>query len=375
MEWYHKVFNYLSKHITKAHRDPLARSRTSKAIPKTICDMAYSDIIFNGLQNEIAHSVLQLVERRRIGQEINTDTLKSAINVFKDENIYEEMLEASIISYSKKDFHSKGMSWIATDSTPEFLLKVDQQIEEVKSSVRLYLPPSTEPKMLHALNSEILAPYTNILSDKDTGCLYLLNRDCYDDLRRMFRLFSKVGADHLISESFRGFLASLVEAHVKTFKEEITSSAGTSGSSSSGVKDLKEKEVQAGMKLVPALIELLEKYSKMVKETFDGTASFQKALKDAFSVALRSNGNSQAILNALVTFCDTILKKQIGGSEENQSESQLDFAVSLLAFMEDKDYFVEVYRTHLSKRYDLIDFISCCLKILTFSLSMQIISW
>lgn len=340
MRWYMNIFSYLSKFITKSHQDTL----------QLVGADSYRDLVFLGLQGEVAHSVLQLIEKRRNGLSINTDVLKGAIEIFHEVKIYEDILEASIILHSRQDFCSKATSWIATESTPDYLLKVDQQIDEVKSSVRLFLPASTEPKMLNALNAEVLQPYTIILAEKETGTLYLLEHDRLDDLARMHRLFSRVQSDSLLSDTFRMFLSSLVDAEVTAFNNEIATEGEAANKDGGKEKDNKEKEIQSGLKLVSALIELLKKYSQVVIDAFRGAAAFQKALKDAFSATLRTNNNVQAIVSALVNYCDNILKKQQSSNDENQSENQLALAVSLLGFLEDKDYFIEVYRTQLCKR-------------------------
>jgi hypothetical protein len=360
MRWYNMLFQYLSKNfIPKFHMDPL----------QVVGDVLYRDIVFHGLQHEVAHAALKLIEKRRNGILVNTGILKSVIEVFCNGKIYEDVLEASIILKSRENFRVKASQWIAMDSTAEYVLKVDQVIDEVKGDSRVYLPASTEPKLLNAINMEFLLPYTTILAEKETGCYFLFQNDRFEDLGRLARLFQKVHADALIWEVLRVYLTTLIEAEVRNFEEELeggpSGSAGAASSSTGAAPSGKEKEtnkdkeLQASLKLVPALIDLLKKYTLVVKEFFRNSPPFQKAIKDAFGAGLRTNGKSHAILTALVTFCDTILRKQQGGSDENQAETQLDIAVSMLAFMEEKDYFIEVYRNQLSKRSVKVLFRSC----------------
>lgn len=54
---------------------------------------------------------------------------------------------------------------------------------------------------------------------------------------------------------------------------------------------------------------------------------------------------------AMCTYCDRELKKKLSVAEEERKvERKLDSVIALLGFMDDKDFFMEIYRLQLSKR-------------------------
>ncbi|CAL5383981.1 unnamed protein product [Camellia sinensis] len=77
----------------------------------------------------------------------------------------------------------------------------------------------------------------------------------------------------------------------------------------------------------------------------------RKALKEAFEVFCNKGVGGSSSAELLATFCDNILKK--GGSEKLSDEAieeTLEKVVKLLAYISDKDLFVEFYRKKLARR-------------------------
>ena len=241
-----------------------------------------------------------------------------------------------MLENTREYYTQKRTEWM-NDSTPDYLIKAENAINEERARVSEYLNSSSENKLLGVLDEEILAAVQSTLLEKESsGCNALLQNDKSEDLQRMFRLFQRL-------ENGLQPMANIVQEHITGMGSDIT------GRREARLED-GEKDKNDDPAFVRSLIDLHEKFIAVIKNDFSGHPLFQKALKDAFVEIVNKDVGQFTNAELMSTFCDRVLKN--GGEKltESAAEESLDHIVQLFTYLSDKDMFAEIYRNQLAKR-------------------------
>ena len=75
----------------------------------------------------------------------------------------------------------------------DYMRKVESRLCQESLRVTNYLSISTESKLKHLTETELITNHAKVLVDMDnSGCICLMRDDKLDDLKRMYALFSRV---------------------------------------------------------------------------------------------------------------------------------------------------------------------------------------
>lgn len=304
----------------------------------------FKNLVFDVVKRDVSNAILVLIDKERDGDQVNRDLIRSCVQLFEAMGMgslecYTMDFEALLLNKTREYYARKAETWIQQDSTPTYLLKAEQAIEDERTRVQNYLNPDTESKILRVLEEEVLQNWEQELLDKEgSGCRVLLSNDMFSDLARMYRLFSRI-PDGLspIADHVRCHIASLGNDKIDQRMQRLSAS--------------EEKESNEDPQFVKDLLAIHEKFIKIVNEHFSGNALFQKALKDAFVEVVNKDVGKFKTADLLSSFADRILKT---GSSEKLSDSEIeDFlekTVQMFSYLSDKDVFAEIYRNQLAKR-------------------------
>lgn len=231
------------------------------------------------------------------------------------------------------------------DSTPTYMIKVEKALEEESQRVSNYLNHSTEEKLLRVLDEELLEKRQMELLEKEgSGCRVLLSNDMYDDLSRMFRLFSRV--DNGLEP-----IAHIFKSHITNQgNEKIEERLSRVNSSEKDKKVAAEKESADDPQFIKDLLSVHDKFMSSVMQQFAGNNLFQKALKDAFVELVNRDIGKFKTADLFSSFCDRLLKSGSGEKlSDTEVEEYLEKTVQLFSYLSDKDLFAEIYRNQLGK--------------------------
>jgi len=149
-----------------------------------------------------------------------------------------------------------------------------------------------------------------------------------EDLARLYRLYTCVpGGNNKIAEAVKVHICSLGNTFIQ-----------------------KSKEAKGGDKsdheLIRSLIDLHDRFLKIVKNQFQSEQVFHKALKEAFEDFINKEYYTSALL---ARFANDILKKgtKIAISD---LENTMDHVVMLYGYIRDKDIFERDYQQYLASR-------------------------
>jgi len=333
-KWMRRFFMYLDRYFVKHHSVPsLHESSLAK----------FKSLVFDRVSEELTAGILTLINREREGEVIDRSLLKECIAVYSnvgDPKVYQETLEAPFLENTRQFYSQRAQEWIAQDTTPVYLIKAEEVLDNEKERVDNYLETNTKMKLQKVVEEELLAKHETALLEKEgSGCRALLQDEKKEDLARMFKLFKNVenGLDPIAS-TVKDFIAKQGEEIVNK-RESVLQSAATQ----------KEKDA-LDTPFVQSLLDLHEKFQKLVREQFENNAAFQKALKEACEVFINHDVGKKTNAELLSSFCDRILKS--GGSKKSDTEIEnyLERTVQLFSYLSEKDLFAEVYRNQLAKR-------------------------
>ena len=79
----------------------------------------------------------------------------------------------------------------------------------------------------------------------------------------------------------------------------------------------------------------------------DHSTRFQKKLKDAFEDFINKDSRSASYL---AMYVDDLLKNKVRGMSEEEVDEQLERAIVIFRYLQDKDIFENFYKQHLAKR-------------------------
>merc|ERR1719221_1643434 len=184
----------------------------------------------------------------------------------------------------------------------------------------------------------LLAQPQTLLLAKETGVVYLLDNDKWDDLARMHRMFTLVDNGlNPIAQTFRQYVTDRGNKIVDERIEQAKVMASKS-------------EALGDPSFIQTLLDLHDRFKGIVQECFSQDSLFQKSLKEAFEVFINRDIGKYSFAALMSSFCDRILKKSGERLSETQVEALLTKMVELFSFLSDKDLLAEIYRNQLSKR-------------------------
>lgn len=332
-KWLKKFFTYLDRYYVKHHSLPTLEQAGLQR---------FRDEVYENVKETATAAIISLIDEEREGEIIDKTLIKSIVELYESMGMgnldsYTADLETPFLEATRAYYARKREDWIAKDSTPDYLIKVEKALNEEKTRVAEYLNPASEPKLRRVVEDEILQKVQmNLLEKEGSGCRVLLANDKAEDLKRMFQLFSRL-------ESGLQPMANIVESF-------ITEMGSACVDKRQARLDSGEKDKNDDPEFVKSLIDLHEKYLGVIREIFGSHHLFQKALKNSFEEIINNDVGQYSNAELMSTFCDRVLKSGGEKLSETEVEQSLDRIVQLFSFLTDKDLFAEIYRNQLAKR-------------------------
>lgn len=332
-EWMRKFFMYLDRYYVKHNSLPSLHVSGIKFFKEQVYDVVKGDVV---------RAMLAMINLEREGQVIERALMRSCVEIFEtmgdQKECYKEDLEETLLSDTREYYARKSQEWIETDSTPAYLLKAEAALDEERARVFNYLNGETEEKLLKVVMEELLEKQeTTLLEREGSGCAMLLANDKYDDLSRMYRLFSRVPNGLLP-------MAKIVQAHIEHMGGEVINQR------EARINEEGEKDSNQDPNFVKALLSLHDKCVGVVNAQFEKNSLFHKALKEAFVEFVNKDVGKYKNADLLSSFCDRVLKKGGEKLSDTEVEDHLEKVVNLFTYLTDKDLFAEIYRNQLAKR-------------------------
>nr|GEU36604.1 cullin-4-like [Tanacetum cinerariifolium] len=276
------------------------------------------------LASEVEHKtvfgLLKMIESERLGEAVDRTLLSHLLRMFTALGIYSESFEKPFLECTSEFYAAEGVRYMQNSDVPDYLKHVEVRLHEEHDRCLLYLDDHTRKPLVATAERQLLELHISAILDK--GFTMLMDGNRTQDLKRMYTLFSRVGA----LESLRQTLSSYIR---KTGQSIVTD-------------EEKEKD------MVSSLLEFKLSLDKIWEDSFSKNDVFSNTIKEAFEHLINLRQNRPAEL--IAKFLDEKLRAGNKGTSEEELEGTLDKVLVLFRFIQGKDVFEAFYKKDLAKR-------------------------
>lgn len=268
----------------------------------------------------------------RSGQWIDHSLLKNTLSMLADlgidgTSVYEQDFETPFLQVTREFYRRESSEFIASNTCSDYLRKAEARLAEESGRVDRYLHISTEPKLRAIVEHELVLVHAKALVEMEkSGCVAMLRDEKLDDLRRMYDLFDREAVKAL------DLLRDTMCDYVKKVGRQLVAD---------------QERQREPVEFVKGLLEMREKYDRVVFTSFRSEKRSQKRLKEAFEDFINADHKCASYL---VQYLDELLRNALKGLTESEADIELDRVVVIFRYLQDKDIFENLYKTCLAKR-------------------------
>ncbi|CAK9079051.1 Cullin-3A (AtCUL3a) [Durusdinium trenchii] len=344
--WMQRVFQYLDRFFTKSSTE---HPDLFKAALQCFTDTVYSKV-----KDKCVAAMVAVVNRERDGYEINQDVLRLLVEMLctvgdtgpkvvkQKEGIdkssadrllwqsqargsYKNDFESSLLSATQEYYRNKVAGWMAAYSCPIFLAEIQKRLDDEESRLSRYLDSSSETELKRVVQMELILNTAKQLVEMSTGAQSMFQNQRYEELKLMYRIFKR-------EPTMLPHLISVMEPYIEQRCSRI-------------VED--QQMIDNPPTYTERVLELKKEVDDMVVSCFESDTGFQKGRNKGLEAILNKDTRCAKYL---ALFSDLQLKKGLKGRNEDEVQSLVNQVVGLFAHLKDKDIFLDIYKSALSRR-------------------------
>lgn len=285
----------------------------------------------NNVRLRMRGILLNSIDRERKGEIIDTELIRATLTMLRDVGItgtavYETDFEREFISTTRTFYTEEALEFLTRSTCPDYLLKAEKRIQEERRRVRAYLDSSTGPKLRNVIETLLIADKAEALVNMEgSGAVAMLQGDRFEDLHRMYKLFSLVPHTVLM---LRNAMRDLVRDDGKAL-----------------VMD--QEGAKVPVEFVQRLLDMRDKFTEIIDRSFRGDKDFHRTLREAFEHFMNLDARCAQFLSMYV---DDMMRHGFKGRTEEDIDTILSKVVIIFRYLRDKDLFENFYKNHLQKR-------------------------
>ncbi|GLJ44920.1 hypothetical protein SUGI_0945710 [Cryptomeria japonica] len=280
------------------------------------------------IRDRLLDTLLDLVHRERTGEIINRGLMRNIIKMLMElgASVYQDDFEKPFLDVTADFYRIESQQFIECCDCGDYMKKAERRLNEEIERVSHYLDPKSEVKITNVVEREMIANHmTRLVHMENSGLVSMLVDDKYEDLGRMHSLFRRV-TEGLAT------IRDVMTSHLReTGKQLVTD----------------QERLKDAVDFVQHLLDMKDKYDKIISIAFSNDKTFQNALSSSFEYFINLNTRSPEFISL---FVDDKLRKGLKGVSEEDVEVVLDKVMMLFRYLHEKDVFEKYYKQHLAKR-------------------------
>jgi len=283
------------------------------------------------IKERLLSMLLDLIRRERSGEMIERGLVKTATEMLVElsREVYQQDFEQPFLQATADFYASESSEYICQNSASDYMRKAEQRLAEENERVSHYLDASTDAKLREVSERELIAKHMRTLAEMaHSGVVSMLENERAADLKRAYGLFRrvKVPTDGL------SMMREIMAKHIKGLGEKL-------------VRD--EELGKQPVLYVEKLLQLRDKYARVIEGAFDGDKQFYNTLNQSFEFFFNLNQRSPEYISL---FVDEHMRKGVRSTSDEEVDTLLDKVVMLFRYLQEKDVFEKYYKQHLAKR-------------------------
>ena len=238
-------------------------------------------------------------------------------------------LEQVLLGTTQEFYHQESLQYLSEHTAMDYVWKATRRIQEEKDRcAALQLPSRTEAPLMSLVMTELIERHAKALVDMEK-CGFrelLVTTDKQNDMRDMYDLFNRVptSVDYL-----REALSDRIKKDGRALIDDQVKGAASPGD------------------FVRGVLEMRAKFDQVVQTSFRNEKKAQKRMAEAFEDFLNTDARAAS---CLAVYVDELLRSGLRGASEEQTQQELEKAVVVFRYLQDKDVFESFYKQHLAKR-------------------------
>ncbi|KIK63142.1 hypothetical protein GYMLUDRAFT_41464 [Collybiopsis luxurians FD-317 M1] len=353
-----QILKYMDRMYTKAAEVPETW--------ETGLDLFLKHILCPPIKDRILTAILSQIQYEREGYTINRSAVKGCVDVLLSlytedgsQTVYKQDLEPVLLDESEAFYKSYGNTLLETCNTAEYLAKVESRLESEESRTHYYLSRKTGEPLIRILQNHLLTDHLEAIlamPNSNSGFETLIDLDKFDDLARLYRLFSAVtrGIPSLqralkTSISRRGRDINQLSVGVDAGSGGINMPPKDTGSGDKGKgrSTTGQQTLTAALKWVQDILNLKDKMDTLWRKSFDNNKQIEATMNEAFESSVNGNDKCAEFISL---FIDDHLKRGLKGKSDSEVDIVLEKTITVFRFLTEKDVFERYYKNHLAKR-------------------------
>lgn len=362
------VFDYMNRYWVQKERSD---GRRDIFDVNTLSLLKWKFNMFNNNANQLISEVLELIEKQRNNEIVETNLISVAIKslVFLGIDV-QDLKKPNLVVYIKHfeqdflnstaDYYSKeSINFLSQHNVVDYMKKCETRLAEEISRSNNYLEDHTKKLLLETLNKVLIKDHAQEMYNQFLG---LLEQNEIDHIQRMYKLLSRVPSTLTpLADTFEKYIKEEAAKAIEEIKKSSDNSveSKTEGNAAAGTGAKVTRRAASGAinpkTYIHTLVNIYYKFREIIVAAFDKDPFFIKSLDNACahfvnnnSIALPTPKSPCKTPDLLAKYADGFLKAT--GKEQETADMNADHLMVVLKFVNDKDAFEEHYRRLLAKR-------------------------
>ncbi|CAK3909420.1 SCF ubiquitin ligase subunit [Lecanosticta acicola] len=316
----------------------------------------------------VTRIILDQISMDRDGEAIDKFLIKAVIYMLEglhetdqeveEEKLYLRVFEEQFLEQSRQFYQQEGERLLKESDAGTYCHHAKRRIDEESDRCRSTLSETTAPKIQKVVEDELIRHKMKGLIDMDSGVLYMVENDKFNELHLVFDLEARV--DQQKPELTRALQQIIADMGAKINDAAVTASQAPAvpPTAAEGGEDEADKskgtsakqinqQTQAALVWVREILELKDRFDKIWTVSFGKDQAIHTALTRSMSDNINQFSRGSEYISL---FIDENMKKGIKDKTDKEIDETLEKAIVLLRYLQDKDMFETYYKKHLCKR-------------------------